>query len=131
MSIVGHLAAAEESFTPAAMASSEAEAPVESGGAGAGPTHEEPGSSPSPKTTPKKKKEFSSCAWENATTAIKRPRMDLAKALGIMGFSSSRNLHRGEGHDPKMELNLALNKKMEELERKKKGFMGRAPPSGE
>ena len=107
------------------MASSEAEA-----GTGGGDPVQVPSPNDEAEATPRKKKEFSSFAWENATTAIKRPRMDLAKALGIMGFSSSRNLHRGEGHDPKMELNLALNKKMEELERKRKGFMGRAPPSG-
>lgn len=84
-----------------------------------------------PPETPTKKKEFSSNAWENATTAIKRPKMDLAKALGIMGFSSSRTLVQGDGHEPKNELNSALCRRMAELEKKKKGYMGRPPLSEE
>ena len=39
-----------------------------------------------------------------------RPKMDFAKALSIMGFSTSRTLDPSGGHDAKVELNAALSR---------------------
>jgi len=52
--------------------------------------------------------------WQ-AAKSIARPKMDVPKALAVLGFSSSRTLDT----DAKMELNNALSRQMELLERKK------------
>ena len=49
-----------------------------------------------------------------------RPKMDVSKALSIMGFTSARTLDQSSGNNALTELNLALSKKKESLEKKKK-----------
>ena len=49
-----------------------------------------------------------------------RPKMDAAKALSIMGFTSARALDQSGGNDAIVELNVALSKRMELFERKKR-----------
>jgi len=49
-----------------------------------------------------------------------RPKMDVSKALSIMGFTSARTLDQSSGNNALTELNSALSKKMESLEKKKK-----------
>ena len=49
-----------------------------------------------------------------------KPKMDLAKALSTMGFSTSRTLDPSGGHDARNELNAALSRRMNELEKKKR-----------
>ena len=49
-----------------------------------------------------------------------KPKMDLAKALSTMGFSTSRTLDPSGGHDARSELNAALSRRMNDLEKKKK-----------
>ena len=41
-----------------------------------------------------------------------KPKMDFAKALSIMGFSTSRTLDPSGGHDARVELNGALSRKV-------------------
>ncbi len=53
--------------------------------------------------------------WQTATQTLIRPKMDVAKALAILGFTSSRTLD----HDARSELNAALNRQMELIERKR------------
>ena len=57
--------------------------------------------------------------WQTAAATVVRPKMDMSKALAILGFSSSRTLDPAGGHDPKAELSHALSKQMEVIERKK------------
>ena len=49
-----------------------------------------------------------------------KPKMDFAKALSIMGFSTSRTLDPSGGHDAKVELNAALSRKMADIEKRKR-----------
>lgn len=49
-----------------------------------------------------------------------RPKMDLAKALSTMGFSTSRTLDPSGGHDTRSELNAALSRRMSEMEKRKR-----------
>jgi hypothetical protein len=49
-----------------------------------------------------------------------KPKMDFAKALSIMGFSTSRTLDPSGGHDARVELNAALSKKMLDIEKRKR-----------
>ncbi len=57
--------------------------------------------------------------WQNAAQSVARPKMDMAKALAILGFSSSRTLDANGGHDPKVELSNALSRSMVNLEKRK------------
>ena len=57
--------------------------------------------------------------WQNAANLASRPKMDMAKALAILGFSSSRTLDANGGHDPRAELSCALSKQMHNIERRK------------
>ena len=43
-----------------------------------------------------------------------------ARALSTMGFSTSRTLDPSGGHDTKLELSMALSRKMVDIERKKR-----------
>ena len=52
-----------------------------------------------------------------------KPKMDFAKALSIMGFSTSRTLDPSGGHDAKVELNAALSRKMADIEKRKRASM--------
>ena len=49
-----------------------------------------------------------------------KPKMDFAKALSIMGFSTSRTLDPSGGHDARVELNAALSRKMADIEKRKR-----------
>ena len=49
-----------------------------------------------------------------------RPKMDVSKALSIMGFTSARSLDQSGGNDALGELNSALSKRMEHYEKKKR-----------
>ena len=49
-----------------------------------------------------------------------RPKMDVSKALSIMGFTSARALDQSGGNDAVKELNIALSLKMEHMEKKKR-----------
>ena len=49
-----------------------------------------------------------------------RPKMDVSKALSIMGFTSARALDQSGGNDAVKELNVALSIKMEHMEKKKR-----------
>jgi hypothetical protein len=70
----------------------------------------------------------SSSQWQSAAYTVAKPKMDVSKALAILGFSSSRSLNPCSGNDPKVELNAALSRKMEDIERKKLAAM--KPPMG-
>ena len=65
--------------------------------------------------------------WQSANQVIK-PKMDLSKALAIMGFQSSRVLDSYAGHDPRAELSGALCKRMAELDARKNGQPEPADP---
>lgn len=54
--------------------------------------------------------------WQSVAQSVAKPKMDLSKALAIMGFSSSRVLDPSAGHNPKTELSSALTKRMQEIE---------------
>ena len=58
-------------------------------------------------------------SWQAAAQSVVRPKMDMAKALAIMGFSSSRTLDPNGGHDPRKELSEALSRQMALIDRKK------------
>ena len=47
-------------------------------------------------------------------------KMDHAKALSMLGFTTSRALDPSSGQDAKGELNAALSRRMAELEKKKR-----------
>ena len=49
-----------------------------------------------------------------------KPKMDHAKALSMLGFTTSRALDPSSGQDAKGELNAALSRRMAELEKKKR-----------
>ena len=49
-----------------------------------------------------------------------RPKMDLAKAMSMLGFTSTRSLDQSGGKDAILELNVALSKRMEQFEKKKR-----------
>ena len=49
-----------------------------------------------------------------------RPKMDVGKALSIMGFTSARALDQSGGNDAISELNAALSKRMDVFEKKKR-----------
>ena len=49
-----------------------------------------------------------------------RPKMDVSKALSILGFTSARALDQSGGNDAVKELNIALSIKMEHMEKKKR-----------
>ena len=49
-----------------------------------------------------------------------RPKMDVSKALSILGFTSARVLDQSGGNDAVKELNIALSIKMEHMEKKKR-----------
>ena len=56
-------------------------------------------------------------------TVDRKPKMDVARATGIMGFSSSRWLDKSQtGADPKKELDKALFTQMQELLKKKRDY---------
>ncbi len=63
------------------------------------------------------------------TPPMVKPKMDLAKALSIMGFSSSRTLDPSMGHDTKSELANAVARQMVTIDRKKRA--GRQLPTHE
>ena len=56
--------------------------------------------------------------------AERKPKMDVARASGIMGFSSGRWLDKSHGNetDPKKELDKALFTRMQDLLKKKRAF---------
>ena len=56
--------------------------------------------------------------------AERKPKMDVARASGIMGFSSGRWLDKSHGSetDPKKELDKALFTRMQDLLKKKRAF---------
>ena len=55
-----------------------------------------------------------------AMRKMAKPKMDFAKALSIMGFSTSRTLDPSGGHDARVELNAALSRKMADIEKRKR-----------
>ena len=49
-----------------------------------------------------------------------KPKMDVSKALSLMGFTSARSLDQSGGNDALRELNSALVRRMEHYEKKKR-----------
>ena len=58
--------------------------------------------------------------WRGARRKLIKPKMDLAKALGMMGFGSARIEGPSGKTNALDELNIALSRQMESLEERKK-----------
>lgn len=57
--------------------------------------------------------------WHNAAEKAAKPKMDLPKALSLMGFSNPTVLDVRAGRDIKEELNKALTRQMDIIDRKR------------
>ena len=58
-----------------------------------------------------------------ATRKPIKPKMDLAKALSMMGFGTSRTMDASGSHNARGELNAALTRKMGEFEQKRRKLL--------
>mgnify|MGYP003312548558 CR=1 FL=1 len=58
-----------------------------------------------------------------ATRKPIKPKMDLAKALSMMGFGTSRTMDASGSHNARSELNAALTRKMGEFEQKRRKLL--------
>lgn len=75
---------------------------------------------PAGPSTPTQATAAAAAAEATARRKMVKPKMDFAKALSIMGFSTSRTLDPSGGHDAKVELNAALSRKMADIEKRKR-----------